>query len=339
VLAPRSADNVIKFDSTKFAEQRFRDALDIPYYLSRGEPNRAYQCLLHSEVAGGSANSTQTIMLSLSAMTALMATVRRVAFENVQNQTVLSACVCFLDLCDLNSHELRVDAAAAHRIISDNSADAIAAGATNWTSRVVTAFMSFAPSSPSSPSQQTPVAAALELLVAATTRLVDGLPKTSVDRAHAWRLVTEFCFVHQLPLSQNILIELARRSDWVAFLHDAQLLGYHPQEVINALAAFDHVGIRDHISEAVHRLARASHVKPTDPSPSLDVDVFNAFMAASSRIYPGEMLLQQAMSSKKPMLAVLGLLYPDVTALSCLIVWLNAAGPFLCRFVTASFYY
>jgi hypothetical protein len=303
LLGLRESDQRAIFSMPRFSQLRFTDVVDPTYYLARAEPFKAYNCLLTSTSQATKGRSRAILNLSLPEMTSLVNTVRRVAFAHISRVEVLAACVCLLDLCDLTSHELRVDVAAAKFLIDEAAGD----------EEVVMLFLQF------------PSSVAINEVA---RRLSSSLVANKSKHSAPWTVLSEFCHVHQLPVAPHVLKELAESANWVQFLADAQMLGYQHHEVLGITSAFEQQGLREHVSESVLRMSRSTSagLKTADAERGLGSDMFSAVIAAGNRIYPGETLLQHAVAIRQPLLAVIALFYPDVTPLNCMIVWLHSIG-------------
>lgn len=71
-----------------------------------------------------------------------------------------------------------------------------------------------------------------------------------------WKLVTLFCRVHGLPRSLALLQELARRNDWVIFLHESERERCPPGTVVSIVRNnFADLRLRDHLYIVAQQVA------------------------------------------------------------------------------------
>jgi hypothetical protein len=159
------------------------------------------------------------------------------------------------------------------------------------------------------------------------------------EQINIWSLLIFFNTVHKLPLGEAPLSHLAKANDWVSFLFYAQLLGYPADQTFDLCKYFTDAHLRDHMMLCLNQLIPDSNpivlppsrpVSPSNPSSDTQSSVnqlLQAALAAGTNIYPGESLLQTAVSSKRALFTVLALCFPDVTIVNCITVWLSIAVP------------
>ena len=249
------------------------------FFLSKAMPmeafqiaQRQYQCSNNSNNdstsaegpthdKSSSAGRRATMALSADDRAHLRQEVRQVAFLHGLSESVVSACIVFLWMFDLDTEHLRVDIAALRRIYTfeKGTKPQRLHGPQHQNSklrRLAKQFLKLSDISTDADTalHQDPVdkaSGAVKLLqrLGEATRAVnnvrafgsekygeadkqqdsDGsvhqtqLSPTLLDYPESkWKLVTLFCRVHGLPRSLALLHELARRSNWVLFLHEAQ---------------------------------------------------------------------------------------------------------------------
>ena len=175
---------------------------------------------------------------------------------------------------------------------------------------------------------------------------------TIAASANVWSLLVFFNSVHKLPLPDSPLSGLAKTNDWVAFLYYAQVLGY-PAELTLKLCHqyFSDVDLREHLLLCLNQMIPGSsslattiasfetgdmcNTSASGPEGSKSLSsckpplnqLFQAALAAGSNIYPGESLLQAAITQKRPLFSILALCFPDVTIVNCITVWLAVSVP------------
>jgi hypothetical protein len=72
-----------------------------------------------------------------------------------------------------------------------------------------------------------------------------------------WHLVVLFCKVHNLPLNEMRLIELAKQSNWIGLLYESQMLGFPAQQVLNVVETyFQDQNIKEHLIVCLKQMAR-----------------------------------------------------------------------------------
>ncbi|XP_021895508.1 uncharacterized protein LOC110812908 [Carica papaya] len=94
-----------------------------------------------------------------------------------------------------------------------------------------------------------------------------------------WSLVTNFCQMHQLPVSTKYLALLARDNDWVGFLSEAQIGGY-PFDIVMQVASkeFSDRRLRIHILT----VWETSSIKVNDIASQIAENVASAVEASNS---------------------------------------------------------
>lgn len=171
----------------------------------------------------------------------------------------------------------------------------------------------------------------------------DGSQLRAQQRAASehWCLVTTFCQVHRLPISTMYLATLARDNDWVGFLAEAQLEGC-PIELLISVAAkeFTDARLKSHIltvlkgmqssrqkansgSNLPLSLADLHFVGTSSPHTMMPTELFGLLAECEKQKHPGKSLLVKAKDLRWPLLAIIASCFPDVSALSCLTVWLE----------------
>ncbi|KAK7247505.1 hypothetical protein RIF29_42388 [Crotalaria pallida] len=169
----------------------------------------------------------------------------------------------------------------------------------------------------------------------------DGTELRSQRKAASqhWTLVTNFCRLHQLPLSTKYLAVLARDNDWIEFLSEAQIGGYSFDTVVQvASKEFSDPRFRLHmltVLRGVQSKKKASSASPLDTSEKggettfpdekmcIPVELFQILAECEKQKSPGEALLMKAKELSWSILAMVASCFPDVSPLSCLTVWLE----------------
>lgn len=159
--------------------------------------------------------------------------------------------------------------------------------------------------------------------------------------ANIWSLLVFFNSVHKLPLPDSPLAGLAKTNDWVAFLYYAQVLGYPPELTLKLCHQyFSDAALKEHLllclnqmipgssslSSTLASMDACADAKSDTCTPPLN-QLFQAALAAGSNIYPGESLLQAAVTQRRPLFSILALCFPDVTIVNCITVWLAVSVP------------
>ncbi|KAK8969243.1 hypothetical protein KSP40_PGU005204 [Platanthera guangdongensis] len=159
------------------------------------------------------------------------------------------------------------------------------------------------------------------------------------DASRHWKLVTEFCQIHQLPLSTQYLALLANDNDWAGFLMEAQI-GLFPADTVIKVAAkgFSNPQLKTHVLTVLKSMMsmRKKHISSLSTSSgssyivSLDdsdamvpVELFGLIAMCEMQKNPGETLLVKAKDLRWSLLAMIASCFPDVSPLSCLTVWLE----------------
>lgn len=71
-----------------------------------------------------------------------------------------------------------------------------------------------------------------------------------------WHLVVLFCKVHNLPLNEIRLIELAKQNNWIGLLYESQMLGFPVQQVLNVVETyFQDQNIKEHLIVCLKQMA------------------------------------------------------------------------------------
>tara|TARA_B110000208_G_scaffold88902_1_gene112155 strand:+ start:1221 stop:5024 length:3804 start_codon:yes stop_codon:yes gene_type:complete len=270
-----TARSTLHFSSPSLSDDAHSETLDSAYYLTKGRPMAALMSL----------DLEEGVAMSQSAAHSLVQLTRRVAMRHLPRENVRCACVAFLHACGLGreAETLRVDQDAALRILryrtrrvqgpshlsDDPRADSDAL------IRIGDLFIAFpllsettaveeegvqggtGPASVQATQTHSVLVSALKLLGEATREMVRSSQQEQEQPAHsetansfsvsAWKLVTLFCRVHGLPRSLALLHELARRNDWVMFLHEAQRERCPAPVMMQALANFSDERLKAHL--------------------------------------------------------------------------------------------
>lgn len=338
--SPFSVDQIFKFDTFKseyislddpyFDQYRFEDTLDIQYFLKNGEPFRCYLTIIKEET------------LNEERKKEIFWQVRNIAFENITNDKILVSCISFLELCKIDCEVLKIDIESAKRIIDDQKAFHV-----DDILSIQNLFLSMYDLNTYNQNDDV-VNKVFDMLINATERLPSNRLNPSVDLSYLqsesssaaikWNLLASFTRVHNLPLYERTLVELASSGDWIFFLYYAQILQYPPQQVLGLLSHFKDSNIREHLKISIKSLLKNSRIsEPSSQHEPIQNDKYdtNEEMTTSNllklviqcteRVYPGESLLELSLQYKQPFLAVLSLCFPDVTILNCIIAWLSAS--------------
>lgn len=166
---------------------------------------------------------------------------------------------------------------------------------------------------------------------------------TITASASVWSLLVFFHSVHRLPLPESPLSGLAKSNDWVAFLYYAQVLGYPPELTLRLCHQFfTDSDLKEHLMLCLNQMIPGSSSLAVTlasldlPPPETKCEqpcmpplnqLFQAALTAGSNIYPGESLLQAAVTHKRPLFSILALCFPDVTIINCITVWLSVSVP------------
>lgn len=342
---------VLAFNDTEFDSERFVDNIDIPYYLVNGQPFHAYHLLMSKgraalqpdELDEGPNKSTS---LSIEEMMLLMKVVKVTAFLHMFDDTVVAACVSFLELCDMSNEELTIDIEAAKRIyqfkaglqqikMDEGPNEQIL-------EEVILPFLSVSKDQADQVLKE--ILVQLEESTASKTQPEEqpSAENNSTAQPEAnkedqvlklnnkWHLVTQFCRVHKLTLNDAPLIELAQQNDWVRFLYEAQLLHYPADQVLRIVNKyFTDANLRQHLITCVKQMEadRGTFTDQQADEEAQSSDLFELINQARNQVHPGEALLKYAQKLRRPLLAVIAQCFPDVTPLNCMIVWLYASFP------------
>ncbi|KAG8383430.1 hypothetical protein BUALT_Bualt04G0012400 [Buddleja alternifolia] len=153
-----------------------------------------------------------------------------------------------------------------------------------------------------------------------------------------WQLVAAFCQMHSIPLSTKYLAVLARDNDWVGFLSEAQV-GKYPFETVIQVASkeFGDPRLKIHIltvlksmqsrkklsSSNLDTAERRGGTFSSDENLYIPVELFEIIAECEKQEKPGVALLLKAKNLCWSILAMIASCFPDVSALSCLTVWLE----------------
>lgn len=170
----------------------------------------------------------------------------------------------------------------------------------------------------------------------------DGLELREKQRAASqhWGLVMTFCQMHHLPLSTKYLSVLAKDNDWVGFLTEAQMSRIPMESIIREVQEFSdprlkvHIltvlrniqPVRKEISSASSHSTDRLHVSISGGNCSNSVELFGLIAECEKQKSPGEALLVKAKDLHWSLLAMVASCFPDVSALSCLTVWLEISA-------------
>ncbi|KAJ9553781.1 hypothetical protein OSB04_017826 [Centaurea solstitialis] len=169
----------------------------------------------------------------------------------------------------------------------------------------------------------------------------DGAELRSQQKAASqhWSLVTEFCRMHQIPMSTKYLAVLAKDNDWVGFLSESQVEG-HPLDTVIQVASkeFSDPCLRVHISTVLKGMQSRKNVPSStnfnstnkknessflEDNNYIPVELFGIIADCEKQKNPGEALLLKAKDLCWSVLAMVASCFPDVSPLCCLTVWLE----------------
>ncbi|XP_043696644.1 uncharacterized protein LOC122647289 isoform X2 [Telopea speciosissima] len=158
-----------------------------------------------------------------------------------------------------------------------------------------------------------------------------------------WDLVTTFCQMHQIPQSTKYLAALAKDNDWVGFLAEAQGGGYPFDSIVQVASKdFSDPRLKIHILTVLKSL-QSTRKKSSSSSNSAScstgrsneisfstednilnpVELFGLLAECEKQKNPGDALLIKAKDLRWSLLAMIASCFPDVSPLSCLMVWLE----------------
>lgn len=348
ILQPNKEANqtVLAFNDTEFDAERFVDNIDIPYYLVNGQPFHAYHLLMNKGRAALQPDEldegNKSTSLSIEEMMLLMKVVKVTAFLHMFDDTVVAACVSFLELCDMSNEELTIDIEAAKRIyrfkagLQQVSMDE--GPNEQILEEVILPFLSLSKDQAEQVLKE--ILVQLEESTASVTHPDDQSPDVNnqtdtngedhvLQLNNKWHLVTQFCRAHKLTLNDAPLIELAQQNDWVRFLYEAQILHYPADQVLRIVNKyFADASLRQHLITCVKQMDTERRTFPEQHSDEVQSsDLFELINQARNQVHPGEALLKYAQKLRRPLLAVIAQCFPDVTPLNCMIVWLYASFP------------
>ncbi|KAJ4966442.1 hypothetical protein NE237_018291 [Protea cynaroides] len=155
-----------------------------------------------------------------------------------------------------------------------------------------------------------------------------------------WDLVTTFCQMHQIPQSTKYLALLAKDNDWVGFLAEAQGGGYSYDSIVQvAFKEFSDPRLKIHILTVLKSLqstrkksnsssnlastGRSNEVSFTENNILNPAELFGLLAECEKQKNPGDALLIKAKDLRWSLLAMIASCFPDVSPLSCLMVWLE----------------
>ncbi|KAJ3694138.1 hypothetical protein LUZ60_009618 [Juncus effusus] len=148
------------------------------------------------------------------------------------------------------------------------------------------------------------------------------------EQSKKWNLVTEFCQMHNLPLSTKYLALLANDNDWVGFLTEAQLGGFSADVIIQvASKEIRDTRLRTHVLTVLKSMQSTKkkangevYIEEENDTPA---ELFAVIAGCEKQKCPGEALLRKARDLCWPLLAIVASCFNDTSPLSCLTVWLE----------------
>nr|CAD1822161.1 unnamed protein product [Ananas comosus var. bracteatus] len=297
------------------------------------------------------------------------------AITHFEDYTLVASCIFLLELCGLSTNMLRLDITALRRISSYNKSANMAVPGSDITLSLAHSLaedyichdylrlLEQPVSSQSSKGKQQqqqpsrPLISVLHHLEKASLPLINegkscgswlltGVGDGSLFRSeqkkasHHWSLVTEFCTMHQLPLSTKYLALLANDNDWVGFLSEAQLSGFSTDVIIRVaseeirdprlkmhiltvLRSMQSTRKKANSSANLASLGNSEAFLLVDGPNNLSMELFAIIAECEKQKYPGGALLNKAKNMRWPFLAIVASCFPDVSPLSSLIVWLE----------------
>lgn len=159
------------------------------------------------------------------------------------------------------------------------------------------------------------------------------------DASQHWKLVTDFCQIHHLPLSTKYLALLANDNDWVGFLMEAQIRLFPSETVIKVAAKeFSNPRLKTHVltvlrsmpsmrknqSTSLSASSESNHIVVVNDSDTMvPAELFGLIAMCERQKNPGDALLLKAKDLRWSLLAMIASCFSDVSPLSCLTVWLE----------------
>ncbi|NXA36213.1 SPTCS protein, partial [Eudromia elegans] len=290
------------------------ERLDFLYYLHHGRPSFAFGTFLVQQLVK-SKSPKQLIQQA-----GKEAYVLGLSFFHIPS--IGAACVCFLELLDLDSLKLRVDLKVANVIFNYKTK--------NEESQRNPIRESFGECLTKLADDEK--GAAAEILTCLEEAFWDtvehqGVNKLSNDSRRQWSLVMQFCKLHNIQLSTSYLKECAKSNDWLQFIIQTQLYSYQPDEVISLLQDFTPV-LRDHLTLAWERLPFRCPGRGSSLSSAVSVSesrneesLFQILLRCQGSSNPSCYLLTEGMRQHSPFLSVLAACFQDANVVHCLCVW------------------
>jgi len=228
---------------------------------------------------------------------------------------VSGACCCFLQQLGLDSQLLVLDIEAARRILMHHPAPPSA-------SQLVPMFLAFP--SPDAAAATVMSGKVLQLLEEATRHMMKVKKVRGTDRESPWRVVSMFSKAHGHGLPSWHLEQLAMSGDWIGFLHEASTEGFSPEQVLSAVPHFKDSHLRGHLSVALSALLPSESPARNDQSQG---SIWGILLSALASARPSTELLQKALSSRRPLLAIVAACYDDLNPLQPMLAWLLSSRP------------
>lgn len=315
------------FDGEEFAAERYTDVIDMKYYIANGQPFHAFDFI-----------TNDGITLTLSEKKSILSTVRSTALCNLFDSIILSSCLCFLELCRIETLTLRVDIAAAKRIFlwkkylleknSPAAAQKRVPGAEDkkMMNEVIEYFLAL----DGNDSNQK-LSAILEMLRQSvkdqgldTSTVLNTGPGKSDEflSSNKWKLVSLFTSVHQMKPDLTILKVYAKNDDWVNFMTEAHLLNC-PIAKVRTIASthFSKSTLKAHVLLSLKQMEPEETTKTEIKSTT---QIFTLISQALKSSSPGTWFLKEAISLKRPFLSLLAACF-EVPVVLAFNVWSHAS--------------
>eukprot|EP01119_Soliformovum_irregulare_P022416 TRINITY_DN7664_c0_g1_i1.p1 TRINITY_DN7664_c0_g1~~TRINITY_DN7664_c0_g1_i1.p1 ORF type:complete len:862 (-),score=301.76 TRINITY_DN7664_c0_g1_i1:1158-3416(-) len=257
------------------------------------------------------------------------------------DENVTSACIVFLELCELDSRPFSLDLEAAQRIYKwllyqDSLRISVPRDESEILREVVQMFLDNSPES---------LMKVLQYLENSTKSLPDFQESSLGIPISKWILVSQFCLAHDLPMSSQELRELAGKNDWTSFLFEAEIQKFSPEDLLPIVEnEFSDPALKAHVMLVIERLAREKKhgrengiIIPDSSSTQL----FEVLLSAKHTPSPARTLLRCALAAERPFLCIVATCFLEnqldlqVEILDCMISWLcSSCADFLVEFRT-----
>ncbi|XP_040198144.1 spatacsin [Rana temporaria] len=279
---------------SKYAIQ---EQLDLFFYLRSGRPSMAFYTFIVKELL--KVKDPQPLIQQAAADVYVL------ALSSFSVPSIVSSCVCFLELLGRRSHKLRVDVNVANVILKHATSDLEESEHKSHTQELGKRLLKLVDNE---------AEAAKDLLTSLEEVVAVDLEKERSTHCNGlWVTAVQFCHLHSIPSTSLHLRYFAQNQDWLQLLVHAN----SQEEVFNVLNDLNPV-LAGHIALALKGKGSAEcPIREADMETNPNT-VHHVLEKCLNTSEPSKMLLKECMRHGIPLFSVLSTCTENADLLSCM---------------------